>query len=378
MQQITKNQVLALLQGYEPPCISLYQPTHRHYPGNQQDPISYRNLLRELEASLARKYPSRAFRPLVEKFESLIRDDDFWQHRTDGLAILATRDQFRIFEFQRPIEELLVVADSFHLKPLLSNVQSIDRYQILCLNRHTARLYEGNRDALDPVELTDVPSTITEALGRELTEPHQTVASYGGGHESHHGHGGKKDEVSIDRDRFFRVIDRGILEHHSRPSGLPLMLAALAEYQTPFREISHNTLLMADGLMKNPDAMTLDELRQEAWKLVEPRYKARLADMVAEYETAKSRRLASDDLSLVAEAATRGRISSVLIEENRQVPGRIDAQSGAIRFGDLADPDTDDLLDDIAELTLRAQGEVVVVPTRQMPTTTGVAATYRY
>ena len=26
----------------------------------------------------------------------------------------------------------------------------------------------------------DVPRTITEALGEELTEPHQTVASYGG------------------------------------------------------------------------------------------------------------------------------------------------------------------------------------------------------
>jgi hypothetical protein len=42
----------------------------------------------------------------------------------------------------------------------------------------------------------------------------------------HHGHGGKKDEADIDAERFFRAIDRAVLEHHSRPSGLPLMLAA--------------------------------------------------------------------------------------------------------------------------------------------------------
>jgi len=28
-----------LLVTHEPPCISLYQPTHRQHPENQQDPI---------------------------------------------------------------------------------------------------------------------------------------------------------------------------------------------------------------------------------------------------------------------------------------------------------------------------------------------------
>jgi len=37
------------------------------------------------------------------------------------------------------------VADSFHTKPLLRVLQSADRYQILALNRHEAKLYEGNR-----------------------------------------------------------------------------------------------------------------------------------------------------------------------------------------------------------------------------------------
>ena len=32
--------------------ISLYQPTHRSFPLNKQDPIVFKNLLKELEASL--------------------------------------------------------------------------------------------------------------------------------------------------------------------------------------------------------------------------------------------------------------------------------------------------------------------------------------
>lgn len=266
--------------------------------------------------------------------------------------------------------ELVVVADSFHIKPLIRIVQSADRYQILCLDRHVALLYEGNRDSLDPVELTKVPATITEALGEELTEPHQTVASYGevrsalggsrGQRAMHHGHGAKKDEVDIDTERFFRVIDRGILEHHSRPSDLPLMLAALSEHQGEFRAISQNPHLLPEGITTNPDALSVEQLRVEVWRKIEPLYLERLAGLVDSYQAAKSRGLGSDDVSEVALAAMG--VGTLLVEADRQLPGRMQPETGEIEFGDLADPDTDDVLDDVAELTLRLKGQVVVVP----------------
>jgi hypothetical protein len=233
MRQLTNGHLTELLADHQPPCISLYQATHRNHPENQQDPIRYRNLLAEMEKSLLQKYSTREVHSLLEKFQAFAHDDGFWNHRTDGLAILSSPDTFQLFELQRTVKTLLVVADSFHTKPLLRALQAADRFQILGLNRHEAKLYEGNQDALDEVELADaVPATIKEALGSELTEPHATVASYGmgaGGGDlaMHHGHGQKKDEVEIDNDRFFRAIDRAIMEHHSRPTNLPLMLAAL-------------------------------------------------------------------------------------------------------------------------------------------------------
>jgi len=387
MRQITTDHLTGLLADHAPPCISLYQPTHRNHPENQQDPIRYRNLLAEMEKSLRQKYPTRDVRTLLEKFQALARDDRFWNHRTDGLAILSSPDKFQVFDLQRSVSELLVVADSFHTKPLLRVLQSADRYQILALSRHEAKLYEGNRYALDPVELTDVPSTITEALGAELTEQHMTVASYGAGAAraggggatpSVHAHGDKADEVDIDRDRFFRSIDRGILEHHSRPSGLPLMLATLTEYHEPFHAVSHNPFLMAAGIMKNPESLNLDQLRAEAWRLVEPVYLQRLAKMSDDFQVARSRNLGSDDLTQIAEAATAGRVGNLLVEDDRQIPGTIDRATGRIQSGDLSDPEVDDVLDDLAELVLRMKGEVVVVPAERMPSATGAAATYRY
>ena len=86
----------------------------------------------------------------------------------------------------------------------------------------------------------------------------------------------EKDEVDIDAERFFRAVDRAILKHHSRPSGLPLLLAALPEHHSLFHQVSHNPFLMADGIDIHPDALPMDALRDRAWQVVEPQYQARL------------------------------------------------------------------------------------------------------
>lgn len=378
------NEVLAeLLAPHGPPCLSLYQPTHRHHPDNQQDPIRFRNLVKELEASLRRAYPAAESRPLLDPFEALARDAGFWNHALDGLAVLGGPDLFRVLRLQRPVRELVVVADSFHTKPLWRFLQSVDRYHVLGLSLHTIRLFEGNRDALDEVDLVPgVPRTISEALGEELTEPHQTVASYGGvGGTSaamHHGHGGKKDEVDIDAERFFRAIDRAVLEHYSRPSGLPLILAALPEHHHLFHQVSHNPCLLAEGLRINPDAVAPEELRALAWQVVRPRHEARLAALAEEFQQARAQGRGSDDVAQVAEAAAAGRVATLLIEADRHVAGRLDHATGATELDELSHPRVDDLLDDLGALVAKMGGRVLVIAADTMPAPTGLAATYRY
>jgi hypothetical protein len=371
-----------LLKAHEPPCLSLYQPTHRHHPDNQQDPIRFRNLVKAMEESLRQKHPTREVQPLLAPFQALAGDHDFWNHTLDGLAVLGAPGMFRVYRLQRPVAELVIVADSFHIKPLMRILQSADRYQVLGLSRGEIKLFEGNRDALDQIELADgVPRTITEALGDELTEPHLTVASYGMGTTGpamHHGHGSRKDEIDIDAERFFRAVDRAILEHHSQPSGLPLLLAALPEHHTLFRQVSHNPFLMAEGIDIHPDALPIDALRARAWRVVEPRYLARLAGLVETFGQARSTGLGADELTQIAEAAVSGRVATLLIEADRQVPGRMAAATGRIEFDDLAHPGVDDLLDDLGELVLKMGGQVVVVPAERMPTPTGIAAIYRF
>jgi hypothetical protein len=46
-----------LASAQQPPCLSLYQSTHRNHLENQQDSIRFHNFVREIEVSLRQKYP---------------------------------------------------------------------------------------------------------------------------------------------------------------------------------------------------------------------------------------------------------------------------------------------------------------------------------
>lgn len=363
------------------PYISLYQPTHRQHPENKQDPILFRNLVKQIEASLRSRDSKESITDMLAPFHELAANTGFWNHTPDGIAVFGASGFFGVMPMQRPTAQLAVVADSFHIKPLLRIVQSADRFQVLSLNRQTARLFEGNRDRLDDIALAaGVPATASEVIGDDLPESVSRVRATGtsAGSGIRYSHGAKSEVIDQQTERFFREVDRAITAHHSKPSGLPLILAALPEHHAMFRQVSRNNQLLEKGVDVNPDPLTNDELRVLSWKIMEPIYVRRLAGLVDQFNAARNAQQGSADVSDVAMAAVAGRVRVLLLEAERQIPGHIDAKTGAVQFDEQGDTPVDDMLDDLGELVLRNGGEVILVPTERMPVASGLAAIYRY
>ncbi|HET9023162.1 MAG TPA: hypothetical protein VFN64_01235 [Burkholderiaceae bacterium] len=379
------------------PCVSIYMPMQRRFPEQARNEVRFRNLLKHLEEGEGRTDSPPPGDAVLASLRTLSDRREMWSHPQEGLAVFAAPGFLRTYRLPRAVPERLVVANRFHVKPLLRMVQSADRYHVLALNRERIRLLEGNRDALEEVDLAPgVPRTIEAALGAELTEPQTQACSYGPGPAGgargrrgtgtgpnaggdHHGQGAQKNEPDVDIERFFRAVDRAILEHHGRPSGLPLILAALAEHHAPFRRLSHNRHLLEEGIETDPDALTDDELRERAWPCMEPVYLQRLQLLTDRYGAARGANRGDDALPQVALAAVVGRVDVLLLERDRQVAGSMDPGTGVLQIADTADaPAAGDVLDDLAEAVLRNGGEVIIVPSERMPSRTGLAAIYRY
>jgi hypothetical protein len=384
MEVLTKELIQELLVVDQAPCLSLYMPTHHTHPENLQDSILFKNLVKQLEESLMQKYSAAEVQKYLEPVYALVNDNDVWDHTLDGLAVFSAKGIFKVVRLHKSVEELAMVTDSFHTKPLRQYLQSVDNYHVLCLTLQDICLFEGNRHSLTEVELSaDIPKTITEALGHQLTDSHTTVASYGGtGGESspmHHGQGGNKEETEKDAERFFRVVAGAIYEHYSKPSGWPLILATLPEHQSLFQKVNKNPLLLPTGISINPSSVSPDKLGNMAWEIMEPKYNMKLDSLIARFEQSSASGKGSEDYKEVALAAVVGRVDTLLVEADRIIAVRVtNLVTGNTQKKDLINPRVDDLLDDMGELVMKMGGQVMVIPTDKMPSETGLAAIFRY
>ena len=365
----------------EGPFVSIYQPTHRYFPDNKQDTIVYKNLLRKIDHSL-NLHDDKIFTDTIMKPLYQLEDDkNFWNNTLDGIAVLAAKNKCIIYHLRGPVKEFAVVANSFHIKPLVQAFQSVESYQLLGLSRTSCSIYQGNRYGFSEITTDpNFPSAMEDILRDQYSEPYAGQGSFGGISETavSHGQGDKKERDDKDTEKYFRNVDRFVLENYSKPSKMPLILVALKEYHSLFGGLSHNPYLLEEGINISYDALEMEEINSKALELLRPINEERTRKLTESYENAEAESFGSSDLAQVVKAAYESRIETLLMDENRIEPGKIDDKTGKINLCDIQTPDCDDILDDLAELVLKNRGAVWVLPKDNVPGLSGVAAIYRY
>jgi len=73
-----------------------------------------------------------------------------------------------------------------------------------------------------------------------------------------------------------------------------------------------------------------------------------------------------------------GRVYQMFVESDRVVPGTLDRRTGEVIMRSAPSAAGDDLLDEMAVLVISKGGQVVMLPSEKMPSSTGLAAIYRY
>jgi hypothetical protein len=88
-----------------------------------------------------------------------------------GLALFRSSDLLTHYRMPMRCPELAVVADSFHVRPLLHFLQSNRYFYVLTLSQNNVRFYEGSRYSLSQVDLPDLPKSLDESFAKEQGEP---------------------------------------------------------------------------------------------------------------------------------------------------------------------------------------------------------------
>ena len=360
MQAVNSNGWFAeLLVDHEPPCVSIYFPAQRAAPPADANRVHFRDNMDKAQQLLRDKYPDKRGKAALQRLHS-ISPEQIGPGPHDGIAVFASADFVQVIDLQRSVDDIVIVGESFHVKPLIRTIQQDDRFEILCFSPNRVRMLEGSRFSVNELPQRSVPRSIFEAHAIPVV-----------------GHRSGEPATHIRLDHFMRLVDQAVWENHSRTSHLPLIVAADEKNLAAFLAATKNQCVLDQGIAHNPDHLTDERLRDEAWKIIEPRHCEQLNRLSDEFRAAKAHDQGSDELAQVAEAAAVGRIGTLLVDLNKHIPGVLHRASGTIEETQF-DPRAEDVLDDLAEMVIKMDGQVYVLPHEQMPTEAGLAAVYRY
>lgn len=384
---MTREDVKELVERQVGLCVSIYQPTHRAGPDTrsyaQQDPVRLKNLLREAGQRLATGgVQAREAEDLLEPARRLLKDSVFWQYQGDGLALFLAPGTVRTFRVPLGFDELVVVAPSFHVKPLLPLLTGDGLFYVLALSQNEVRLLAGTRDHMGDVELPGAPRSLAEALRyddpeRQLQAHTGAPAGGDGRAATFHGHGAGIEDAKGDLLRFFRQVDRtvsGLIRNVS----VPLVVAAVDYAMAIYREANTHPFLLEEGIAGNPEGLRSDELHARAWPLVEPYFRRGREGAIGRYRELKGTGRTSNDVREVVPAARDGRIDVLFVAVGVRTWGTFVPDTRTIEIGDEAPGQNEDLLNLAAIHTVLNRGTVYAAPPADMPDDTPVAAVFRY
>jgi hypothetical protein len=318
---------------------------------------------------------------MLKEPRSLLEDNTFWQHQSDGLAVFFAEDVFHLFRLPIQFTEKVVVTDRFHVKPLLPILTSDGIFHILAISQNQLRLLEGTRHTVDEIELDDTPETLSDSLpaGRRKQKlQFHTGTPSGGGSRSAKSHGHDTGGDTKERlQKWFRMIDKAVVGLLADTRS-PLVLAGVDSLFPLYKEVNTYPHLVDKGIPGNPDEMKPEDLHPEAWAIVAPIFKKGREAGLEQYRQLAGTGKTTIDVAEAVLAAHHGRVELLFVALGVQVWGRFDPVNEKVYLRETPQPGDEDLLDFIAIQTLIKGGAVFAVSPEEVPDQARVAAVLRY
>ncbi|HET9907744.1 MAG TPA: hypothetical protein VFQ23_13915 [Anaerolineales bacterium] len=385
MENLTLDQLKNLAQQTASPSISIFLPTHRAGQDTQQDPIRFKNLLRDAEKQfLSSGMGPREVSALLQLAQALLDDSYFWMHQYEGLAVFMTSEDFHSYRLPFKVEELLIIAQSYYIQPVLPLFTNNGHYYILAISQDEVRLFEGTRHGVGQIDLPDgTPENLNEAL--RLDDPQKQLQMHTGssqsatGHGMFHGQGAGDEEQKVRIERYLNLVDTGLKEIF-REQKAPLVLAGV-DYLLPiYRKVSEYANIMQEGITGSPEHLRPEELQEQAWPIVEAYFRQETVIAVEQYEQHAAMDKATDDVKEIVAAAFNGRVDKLILSVETQVWGTFNPTTREV----ILDSDGQGkqnslaLLDFAVMKTLQNGGTVYALSQEEMPTESPIAVVFRY
>lgn len=334
MQELTLKDLEVLNSTTKGPMLSLYISVETSL--HDQKPMKQRwnDLINKAEFLLLKDYP----RSEVDEFLKSLRDEknylDKMGNLDKGIVVFHSKSFLRgstgYLKLQSEISDLVVVSESFHIKPLLRIKNNFSGFFVVSMSSRAINVMIENQGHLVRI---DSYRNEPGLLNKE-----------------------KKDSKSFFE---FSAVELNKLFSAYR---LPIVLVGVKNHVTRMRRSLNQGMLVEEAVIGNVEKMKMDELTERVYSIMGPYYSLLEEKISQELEKADKEDLLVTYLEDIAVVASLGKIKKLYVVEKKHVWGNLNAESGEITISPKQlDSKDDDLLDDIGQLVLAKGGDVVVV-----------------
>lgn len=256
---------------------------------------------------------------LLEPFNHLMTDDQLLKNLNKNLGIFRHKNQFRILQLPFDVENICVVASSFHVKPILKWIQMDREFLFLGVTKKSISIYHGNQTTFKYI--TEATTQLNQWI-QVLTLAHQPT--------------------------LFLAGDLDVISELVKKLNYPDIYP-----ESVGRDFEPESAHHHCGLIRKI-------LRREA--------NLKIKIQLTDFNKASQLNIAKTNIFDIGRAAVQGRVKKLLISEDMNLFGKLNRKTGDILIHPYhLDHEDDCLLDDLAQVVISKGGEVVVTKKAELP-----------
>ncbi len=358
MKKLRLAEAMKLVAARTSPAVSIYVGTDVQGKDSQKT-ISEKlhRLYRSVEATITKRFGEFSSLSLLYGLKQALRNIRPKRAR-GGIAIYHSEGFTGVLHLPTPVSDLAVAADSFHLKPVLIANQIRRSFYLLLFSNKEARFYKVTADKMTELERTKY-FTYRQPF---FDDPPAA---------------GFKTGSFSDMDSWTSNLKRKI-DLHCSMERLPLLLAGSSYHQNAFRSSFRYPFVVEGEMTGDFSQLSQQKLFNKSSLFMENYFSMYQERAIQLFEEAEQRGQTSNRIEIVAKAAAQGNVQHLFIAEDRHLWGHLDRDSGDITLQRSHEQQCyDDILDDLAELTLQMKGEVTVLPSVLMPDGKPIGAIFK-
>jgi hypothetical protein len=384
IHELSYEGILKLLEvENDEAAVTMYVPTHRAGtpPHMSDDQTRMKNLTHKAIALIDDAGGSHTLKTeLKGRLDELLNEREFWVHLTEGLLICAREGQFDMFYLPVDTEEYVAVDSHFYLAPALGILHDAAPFYVLAIGEKAPMIFAGDMYELMPTEI-GLPSSLKEALNIDEMERRQVQhhSQPGAGTAGYHGQRGAKEIADEDRIKFFRMIDRIVVD--KTDTKLPLILAGTENEIAEYRSISNLPNILDGDIRGNFSAARPYELFEPAQAIIKREIIGENHQAaIEEFERVRGQNpeRAADDITTISKAAKTGRIDKLLIAMNRLTTDTVRDNSEQLPRITFPRDEPSQKISGIARDVSLQSGSIFNIEQTAMPRGRTILAVYRY